>query len=207
MNISQALRTDRNTNLPFFMDAGSTSSFYLFLVYDLDPCTVTLVLHDKGVKRLFHKGVMSFIWAMGFPWIFWRVQVCSAITMFCTTTDVSWHMHMIRHKALQVSKFGSWNRVVSCITLPQAQHSILFQVSLQKVVQCFWLGVLHWLHSTALGARGWILKYFSRINRGDGLSVTLYCFYWSWRLICSLQVIPVKLKGEQDLQELCGTLE
>lgn len=194
-------------NLPFFVDADSTRSFYLFLVYDLDPCTVTLVLHDRGIKRLFHKGVISFIQAMGFPWIFWHVQICSAIPVFCTTTDVSWHMHMIRHRALQVSKSGSWNRVVSCVMLPQAQRVVLFQVSLQKVVQDFWLPVLHWLHSTALGARDQILKYFSRINRRDGLDVTLYCFHWSCRLICSLQVIPVKLEGEQDLWELCGTLE
>lgn len=52
---------------------------------------------------------------------------------------------------------------------------MLFQVSLQKVMQYFWLNAITWLHLTALGARDQILKFFSRINR-DGLYFALYFF-------------------------------
>lgn len=190
------------------MDADSKSSCYSFLVYGIELCIIIHVLHDKGCQNPFYKkGVISFSQATGFLRIFWRVQICSGVSTLCMTIDMRLHVPVIWRRALQVTWLGSWNRVVSSITLPRAHHGMLFQVSLQKVLQDSCLCVLHWLRLTPLGAKDQILKYFSRINRGDWLSVTLYCFYWSCRLISSLQVMPERLKAEWDIQELCGTVE
>lgn len=58
LSISKALRIDWNTQFTlFFMDTDSKISS--FLACDLDLCTIILVLHDKGVKRLFYERVSS----------------------------------------------------------------------------------------------------------------------------------------------------
>lgn len=148
---------------------NSDSKHSSFLACDLDLCTIILVLHDKGVKRLFYERVSSLSYKLRDSPEFQQVQICLGISALCTALDVSWHRHTMQLRALQGSQLGSWNRAVSRIRLPPAHHSVLAQVSLPEFVQHFSLPVLRWLHLTALGARDQILKYFYRNNRGMDL--------------------------------------
>lgn len=147
-------------------------------------------------KGFFMKGCHHFHTSHGLPL---NLPACPDLSgNLCSLHDYGCELAHAHDTAQGTAReLGSWNRTVSGIRLPPAHHSVLVQVSLPEFVQHFWLTVLHWLHLTALGARDQILKYFYRNFRGNGLRVSLYCFYWSCRLISSLQVMPEKLKEDR----------